>query len=282
MKALNKTTAIKKVPISSWLARFKDDYWFYGEDWLHGAILNFAAIPFNTLVRAPQRLVRLAQHFILGARDSAAWILSPKTNPLGTAGLWLLRLVTKTLDLFSFGEIVNALAMCVKINTRRLTPEEIHEVKKVFGGSIEYALVRVDEWSLIADFGLWVYNRRTGGGGESMAMTIFNTVHFSRVLAAEPGSRDMAWLIHELTHVAQFQHVGSQFIPEALIAQGQTGYNYGGPEALADKSFADFNREQQGDIVRHYYQTLIGKRQITEAQEKDYERLIAQMRAGKI
>ena len=40
-------------------------------------------------------------------------------------------------------------------------------------------------------------------------------------------------LIHELTHVWQFEKMGSVYIPYALIAQqSKMGYNYGGVSEL--------------------------------------------------
>ena len=90
----------------------------------------------------------------------------------------------------------------------------------------------------------------------------------------------MGWLIHELVHAAQMEHVGSQFMGEAVHDQGVAGYDYGGPKALAGRDLKNFNREQQGDIAKHYYLSLYGKFAVSEDEKKDYERLVKQLRKG--
>jgi hypothetical protein len=154
------------------------------------------------------------------------------------------------------------------------------EARRVFGSSLDYSRVRLDEWSLAAHVGNWVYELRTGRRGGHMALTFCNTIHFSRRIQPEPA--DMAWLIHELTHVAQYQHAGSQFIPEALLAQARAGYDYGGPAGLAGRNLADFNREQQGEIALDYYNHLRGRKLIPPGAVQDYARLAAQLRAGEL
>ena len=70
--------------------------------------------------------------------------------------------------------------------------------------------------------------------------------------------------IHELTHIWQFEKMGSVYIPRALRAQqSPLGYDYGGVSALKicrekGKSFLSFNFEQQGDIVSDYYRIKNG------------------------
>jgi hypothetical protein len=71
----------------------------------------------------------------------------------------------------------------------------------------------------------------------------------------------MSWLIHELTHVWQFQRDGWIYFFEALWTQlkyGPDSYAYGWETGLIEarangKKLWDFNREQQGDIVKHFY-----------------------------
>ena len=71
-------------------------------------------------------------------------------------------------------------------------------------------------------------------------------------------------LIHEMTHVWQYEKMGSVYIPRALEAQRSImGYNYGGVEILKDcqekgKSFLSFNLEQQGVIISDYYRIKDG------------------------
>jgi len=74
----------------------------------------------------------------------------------------------------------------------------------------------------------------------------------------------MSWVIHELTHVWQYQTMGWDYLFKAWRAQKKMGaevYDFGGEEGLRKHiqkggKFKDFNLEQQGDIVKTYYEKL--------------------------
>jgi hypothetical protein len=68
-------------------------------------------------------------------------------------------------------------------------------------------------------------------------------------------------LIHELTHVWQYQHTGTSYMSHSIqtqIAAGMRGNrNYAYDYVLSpDRSFFDFTPEQQGTIVQHYFAML--------------------------
>jgi hypothetical protein len=69
-------------------------------------------------------------------------------------------------------------------------------------------------------------------------------------------------LIHELTHVWQYQHTGTSYISRALSAQIGAAIRSGSRNLAyaytitADASFFDFNPEQQGHIVENYFAML--------------------------
>ncbi|WP_435011940.1 hypothetical protein P12x_006174 (plasmid) [Tundrisphaera lichenicola] len=124
---------------------------------------------------------------------------------------------------------------------RAMTKVEISEARKVFGLSIDYDLVRIDTLSVMALIG------RTHVTGN-----IINTANLSR------DDIPIDVLIHELTHVWQYQHDGIIYIPEALDAQMTGGYEYFGVSNLQATmarggGLRSFNREQQGEIVQDYY-----------------------------
>jgi hypothetical protein len=81
----------------------------------------------------------------------------------------------------------------------------------------------------------------------------------------QPEFLKLPWLIHELTHVWQYQHMGWKYFFQAISAQvriGSKAYRYGGEQALQQihlQGFLlpDFNLEQQGEIARDYYRTLV-------------------------
>lgn len=156
--------------------------------------------------------------------------------------------------------------------SRKLKPHEQAEARQVFGAALDYDRLRVSEGryfpNFIADVGALL---RGAKRRVDNAVTLGDTSFFPRELRAEAGNEDdMAWLIHELTHQWQFQRFGWRYLWEALQVQlnlGPAGYTYtdakhGRPQdALraafaANKRFADFNREQQGDIARDYYRAL--------------------------
>jgi hypothetical protein len=71
-------------------------------------------------------------------------------------------------------------------------------------------------------------------------------------------------LIHELTHVWQYERAGAIYMPQALHAQFRgAGYDYGGRAGLraahADgATLTTFNREQQAQIIQDFYRMRRG------------------------
>ena len=139
-------------------------------------------------------------------------------------------------DMLRLPELLMGLNRLLKPGTRPLDEREKALARSVFGSSIDYAKVRLDERSRIGC-------RRYG----------FVYVGFFYINSW--GKISDPVLIHELVHVWQYQQVGSVYIPRALRAQRTpAGYNYGGAEALrTKKTLADFNYEQQADIVADYF-----------------------------
>lgn len=289
-----KTVKIES-PITIWVRSFGNDFRFNGRTYSTAVGKSFGAIIYKLVTKLPARLFWLGKHIVVGGLDVFRTEAPPaeasngegrraqKSDSFGKkAGVWTGIFVIRAFDLISIGEILNFVEQVVKVNSRPLTAVEEQEARRVFGDSLDYWCIRLDEWSLIASFGLYSYLKRTKKAAKHMAMTVFNTIHLSRRIQAEPGSSDMAWLIHELTHVAQCEHTGGGFMIESLVAQGKEGYDYGGPSALAGRNLKDFNREQQGDIVRDYYWIINNKKAVTEAERADYDRMITQLRAGQL
>jgi hypothetical protein len=88
-------------------------------------------------------------------------------------------------------------------------------------------------------------------------------------------------LIHELTHVWQYQHSGTSYISVSLGAQISAAISRGSRNfAYAytiqpDQSFFDFNPEQQGSIVEHYFAMLRDQREIPSHQAAGVARTYA-------
>lgn len=151
---------------------------------------------------------------------------------------------------------------------RSLSEIEIREARLVFGNSLTYTKIWIHEE---VGFPNWI--ARIGAAlsrqprPANNAITLGNHLYFPVSLQTSEAAiqnlelKDISWLMHELTHAWQFQHIGIRYLTEAILAQmrlGQSVYDFGGKKGLEDAhlnqmNFDSFNPEQQGDIVRYYY-----------------------------
>ncbi|WP_273444293.1 hypothetical protein [Neolewinella agarilytica] len=135
--------------------------------------------------------------------------------------------------LFDFWEVVsNTLTPGI----RSLTERELRLLKPIFGDSVPYPLIRIDERAWVGPrFGRFCY-------------VSFLTIN-------SWGPMHPATLVHEVVHVWQYTHRGAVYIPRALRAQwSEMGYNYGGLAPLQSAAcLEDFNYEQQADIIEDAY-----------------------------
>lgn len=182
--------------------------------------------------------------------------------------VWIGRIIAKIFDICFFPEFMDFLWQTVKPNTRRLTQVEEQEARKVFGDSINYQKVHIDEKSLIA----WLGAKKHRCSG--MGITSFRTINFNKKIKTAPGNSYMKWLIHELAHVSQMEHVGSRYMIEASYARVTEGYGY---IPGTKPHFRDYNREQQASIAADYYIALISGRSTAA-----YEPYIVELLEGKI
>lgn len=155
---------------------------------------------------------------------------------------------------------------------RPLYAWEIQEAQRVFGNRIAYHRVRIHEcvaWpDTIKQLGLKFQGAQPTK--EHNAVTLGNHIYFPIRLPSQPIQPSdpdqvlFAWLIHELTHVWQYQSMGWRYLFIALdlqVKHGTQAYDYGEESGLLARlekgwKFEDFNLEQQGDIARAYYQKL--------------------------
>ena len=116
---------------------------------------------------------------------------------------------------------------------RSLSSYELSEAKTVFRDAIDYDAIGIRErnrLALIVAKGWSKLMRRPDP--KSNAMTLGNTILLSRKLRTDPSDSnrerltDMAWLIHELTHIWQFQRYRWRYLPEAIGAQAKSGSNF--------------------------------------------------------
>ena len=157
--------------------------------------------------------------------------------------------------------------------SRPLYAWEIQEAQRVFGHRLDYAQVRIHEkaaWTNTT-YRINAMLRRAPYKEVLNAVTLGNHLFFPvRLLEApvqpgEPAFFKLPWLIHELTHAWQYQHLGWRYLASALNSQirmGAKAYDFGGEDGLLEavrqgKRLAHFNLEQQGDIARFYYARLV-------------------------
>jgi len=148
---------------------------------------------------------------------------------------------------------------------RALTDAERADARLVFGDSLDLDAVRIAQPGPLHRL-LFALQRALQGGAGARAFVTGALVH------VPPGrGLERALLIHELTHVWQARVYGPRCMWQALHAQFiGAGYDYsdlppvqrppacdalgeGAQHALCRRTFADFNREQQAQILMHYF-----------------------------
>jgi hypothetical protein len=159
-------------------------------------------------------------------------------------GFWQgLDLIVDFLSIIGAGEGLQFL-WGVFNHMRPLSAEEICASQVVHPpGMIPYDNIRVDDRSLLT---------KINGG---RAVTTMHIIH-------APTDFPLDVVVHELTHVAQYEKVGAKYLPEAGHAQATEGYDYvGAGHKYANLNTArrmgarykDFNREQQAQMAEDYY-----------------------------
>ncbi len=169
-----------------------------------------------------------------------------------SAGPWAGKMLLYILDLVGFGEALQIIWGLI-FRMRKLTQTEIDASRMVHpAGMIPYDLVRIDENSLISKIG-------------GAAVTTMHIIHVPK------GGIPIDVMVHELSHVAQYEKVGSVYMAQALHAQskyGRTGgvgsgsaYDYTRTGSLptlraGGTRFKDLNRESQAELIQDYYLCL--------------------------
>ena len=193
--------------------------------------LQATALRLAHIVRwLPVRLQRLGKHL-----QHFCW----------SSSQWWLELLYLILDVVGIPELYEIVADWIKWSSRPLRPEEYELVYPIFGDTIQYDRVRIDERAVL------------GPPQLKICYVSFYTINAW-------GGMSNALLVHEMVHIWQFQQWGSVYIPRALKAQGSAeGYNYGGAPAIVNWArqngrLEDFNPEQQADLIADYWRLQNG------------------------
>ncbi|MGH2535998.1 MAG: eCIS core domain-containing protein [Candidatus Promineifilaceae bacterium] len=222
-------------------------------------LADFSRWPANLVRDFPQRAGRL-----LGALAAPPQRLSARS-----LGIWLHGLGCYLFDLAGGPEMAET-GLRLLTDSRPLTAAERATAAGVFGPrAIRFDQVRV------AQGGILERAFRLNGG---RAFATWHTIN----LPSRP-EKDLSLIVHELTHVYQYERVGTVYIGQGLWVQRQKGhaaYHYGGAAGLAEcltsgLHLHDFNREQQGQIAQDYCRRLSRGEDVSA-----YEPFIAELRAG--
>jgi hypothetical protein len=218
--------------------------------WMGGQLIDKIAGIFQRfaywMTQLPQRIFRLLSGLFKGLRTFKPWTLSwwkslAELDTWKNFLKWIGSRVVEIAEIGGVGEIYETIMDFTKFNTRVLSPSEIKAGKSIFGNSINFDFVRVDEGAVIGP----LFSGR--------AYTSFHTIN-------SWGTESTDVMIHEMTHVWQFEHAGAIYMPQAIHAQvWGGGYDYGGVSGLmarqnSGKGFQSFNREQQAQIVQDFFQ----------------------------
>lgn len=259
-------------------------------EWLGERVRDAATWVVNLIRDLPDRLARLASTLWEGLSGVVTFIPEAIRALAGgglkgfgdwlwekakAGGKWILKLVSRVFDVLGGPELVEFIWHIVT-KARPLTGKEIAAASSVLGPeAIRWGDVRVSQGGLLElVFAL----------NEGRAFVMFHTVNF-------PEGESIDVMVHELTHVYQYERVGGIYLGQAIHAQIERGagaYNYGGPAGLVKKQkdgkhFRDFNREEQAEIAQDYYKyVILGKRKLSADERKAYEFFIGELRSGKL
>jgi hypothetical protein len=160
-------------------------------------------------------------------------------------GLGLLKIFIQTpIDgiLLGGGKYLSAIQTIIWVESlgRRLNPNELDELYKVYRDSVDYKRVRVK-----------VNKKRSGLFGVSDdEFTLGNTIYMKDVSGAD----FLPSLVHEVAHVWQFQHGGSDYMSEALWSQF-FGKGYDWCRSVPGTKWRDLEAEQQAEFLEDVYES---------------------------
>lgn len=137
---------------------------------------------------------------------------------------------------------------------RYLTDGETEKSKDIFGGEVEYSSVKVFNRPNYV-----VYPLSRLFSFRSNKQSFYGNIYYNKTNDYEDDlskySFKMKYLIHEMTHVWQYQSgVNMLFAAASIYKDAKSNYSKGYAYNIHDdKSFDEHNIEQQGEMVAQYY-----------------------------
>ena len=231
-------------------------------NWLGERVRYLILWPINLVRDFPIRFIRLlqtARRLLLGIlfllpelvdairhAETKSWV----RYKLGRVVDWLHRLAAQLFDLLGGPEIAQFFFHFFT-STTPLTAEEITMMSNIIGpDSIRYREVRVAQGGLLNI--VFKYNG-------NLAFATWRTINIPQTGRHTHDNHPL--VAHELTHIYQYERIGSRYLGEAiymLVKTKRDCYDYGGRSGLeyacaTGIHYCDYNREQQAMIVQDYY-----------------------------
>ena len=226
----------------------------------------------RTFARAVNAILFFVPEFLdaVRNRETFSWL----RMKFGRFVDWLHQLFTQLFDLVGGPELAEFL-IHFTTKTTPLSGEEIGIISRILGPqAMRYGDVRVVEG------GLFDLIFRLNG---NLAFATWHSINLPRTGRHTRENRGI--VVHELTHVYQYERVGTRYLGEAiymLIKTKRDCYNYGGTQGLIGacaigRHYRHYNREQQAMITQDYY-----NRSEQGMAVDSYEPFIAQVRSGEL
>jgi hypothetical protein len=189
----------------------------------------------NRITYFKSRLGLIVQNAPLRRKRIAALLRQP------FSGHGLVEIIFAFWDLMGLFDIFEAFTNTIFPSIRPLTEREVLMLRPIFGDSVPYSKIQIDERAYI------------GPSWAKFCYVSFHTIN-------SWGEMSAPTLVHEVVHIWQYTQRGAAYIPRALYAQTtEMGYNYGGLAPLRQATqLEDFNYEQQADIIEDAFRLANG------------------------
>ncbi len=151
----------------------------------------------------------------------------------------------------------------VSFGDRRLNSQERKLLVAIFGDSVDLDPVRIAYTKLI--------------GSDTIAYTMGN-----KILIPETKSLSAAKLVHEMTHVWQYQTRGTRYISDSALHQAFQGVDATYTvQLVSGQAFDKYTAEQQAVIVENYYIDALIDSNRSYRNDPDVLRMIGEVRKAR-
>jgi len=178
-----------------------------------------------------------------GTLPTPACSLDPRLSYVSPSQLCGRRDAPLSVSFPALEEAIRQLSVISSLGGRRLYLREQQIIEDVFQSSVDTTRVRIVEARIA--------NAPTTLGSYIRVEPGFNFLT----------DNNKATLVHEMTHVWQYQHFGNSYISDALFHQissmvrtGTRNAAYMNYQLAADRAFSSYPAEEQATIVEDYYE----------------------------